>query len=157
MLAATDFLDHQAREGFHSTSMLELHQRAAWIVNEPNVEWHHLLRSRFVGQLPAREGGTGIAVVVQSIVQQSEAQAELRGCMEYFSGRSLPVVFDFVGSLQIETRELVIREPRPNLPERTYSGQLSENGRVMTLHAHLPEGRTSKPIHLIHDDTLAEL
>ena len=127
------------------------------MANEPNVAWHHFLRSRFAGRLPAREGGAGVAVVVQAIVQQSETHAELRGCLEYFSDPSLPVVFEFVASLHVETREISIHEPHPNQPERTYSGQLSENGRVMTLRAILAEGRTSKPFHLIHEETLAEL
>ena len=137
--------------------MLELHQRAARIANAPNVAWHHVLRSRFAGPRPAREGGGGLAVVVQSIVQQSDTHAELRGSVEYFSDPSLPIVFEFVGTLHIETRELSLHEPRPNQPERIYSGQLSENGRVLTLRVHLAEGRAAKPFHLIHEGTLAEL
>jgi hypothetical protein len=136
--------------------MLELHQRAAWITNAPNVEWHHFLRSRFVGRLPAREGGADLAVVVQSVVQQSGIHAELRGSMEYGPSVS-PVVFDFVASLDIENREIVIREPHPNKPERTFSGQFSENGRVMALSTGLPADRTSKAFHLVHEDTLADL
>jgi hypothetical protein len=150
-------VDRRGPMTLHSAPMLELHQRAAWMANEPTVAWHHFLRSRFAGRLPAREGGAEMAVVVQTVVQQSPTHAELRGCMEYGPSFS-PVVFDFVASLDLETRELVVREPHPNpQPERTYSGQFSENGRVMTLHAALPGGRTSKPIHLIHEATLADL
>ena len=136
--------------------MLETHQRAAWFTNEPDVVWHHFLRSRFIGQLPAREGGAGFAVVVQTIEQQSESHAELRGCVEYFSGPSLPVVFEFVGILQIETRELSIQEAQPNQP-RNYAGQFSENGRVLTLRSRDAEQRAGKPFQLIHEETLAAL
>ncbi len=136
--------------------MLETHQRAAWLTNEPDVVWHHFLRARFVGQLPAREGGAGFAVVVQTIAQQSESHAELRGSVEYFSDPSLPVVFEFVGVLQIETRELSIQEAQPNQP-RNYAGQFSENGRVLTLRPRDAEQRAGKPFHLIHEETLAAL
>ncbi len=137
--------------------MLELHQRAAWIANGPNVAWHHFLRSRYTGRRPARDGMTGVAVVIQTIVQQSESHADLGGWMEYFSDPSLPIVFEFTGTLQLETREFSIHEPHSNQPERTYSGQLSENGRVMTLRALLPGSGAAKPFHLIHEGTLAEL
>jgi hypothetical protein len=136
--------------------MLETHQRAAWLTNEPNVAWHHFLRSRFVGRLPARDGGAGFAVIVQAIEQQSAAHAELRGCVEYFSDPSLPVVFEFMGILQIETREFSIQKAQPNQP-RNYSGQFSENGRVLTLRARDAAHRDGNPFHLIHEETLAAL
>lgn len=156
--------------------MLDIHQRAAWIENEPHIEWHHFLRSRFAGGLPGR-GGAELVVAVQTVVQQSEIQAELRGSMEYFPERgALPVVFDFVGSVQLDNREVILREmhshgqavqlraPALQAQEqahdgRIYAGQISENGRVMTLQAVAADGRTaqSKPFHLIHEDTLAEL
>src|SRR5258707_10075674 len=110
--------------------MLETHQRAAWIPNGPNIPWHHFIVSRFVGRLPGRDRDAILAVVVHSISQQSETHAELRGVMEYSSGSSLPVVFEFVGSLLLDSREISMDEMHLNQPRRHYSGQLSENGRV---------------------------
>jgi len=157
--------------------MLDIHQRAAWIENEPHIEWHHFLRSRFAGRMPGRGSGSELVVAVQTIVQQSEIQAELRGSMEYFPERgALPIVFDFVGSVQLDSREVILREMHshgqavqlraPALQAqdqaqdgRIYAGQISENGRVMSLQAVAADGRTpkSKPFHLIHEETLAEL
>ena len=157
--------------------MLEIHQRAAWIENEPHVVWHHFLRSRFAGRLPGRGRASELVVAVQTVVQQSEIQAELRGSLEYFLEKgALPVVFDFVGSVQLDSREVILREmhsngravqmraPAPQSQEqeqdgRIYAGQISENGRVMSLQAVAADGRTpkSKPFHLIHEDTLTEL
>jgi hypothetical protein len=137
--------------------MLEDHQRAAQIANEPAVAWHHFLRSRFVGRLLAAGGETGFAVAVQAIAQQSEFEAELRGCVEYFSDPSFPVVFEFVGMLQIETREISIQETPLNRAPRNYAGQFSENGRVLTLRLLGAERSAAKAFHLIHEETLTAL
>lgn len=137
--------------------MLETHQRAAWITNEPHLAWYHFLQARFAGRLPTREGGTEIATAIHSLIQRSESHAELHGSMEYGSSIS-PVIYDFTGSLDLYSREIVIHEPHQNQPERQYTGQISENGRVMTLHITAPDGRvTSKPIYLVHEPTLATL
>lgn len=135
--------------------MLENHQRAARIENAPNIAWHHFLQSRFLGRLPAREGGAELALVVQSIVQNSPTHAELRGCTEYGPSIS-PVIYEFAASLDIEAREIELREPHPHQPERNYAGQFSENGRVLTMQVVLPGGKTSKPFYLIHESTLAD-
>jgi hypothetical protein len=153
--------------------MLDTYQRAAWIENEPHVAWYDFLVSRFAGHLPGRGGGQELVVAVQTAAQRTELQAEMRGTLEYYLERgALPVVFDFVGSLQLDTREVILRElpantlavqlqaPAPSeLEGRFYAGQISENGRVMSLQAVAADGRTakSKPFHLIHEGTLSEL
>jgi len=143
--------------GFTPSRMLATHQRAAWIPNEPNVAWHHFILSRFVGRLPGRDWDAILAVVVHTISQQSETHAELRGTTEYASGSSLPVVFEFAGSLLLDSREISIDELHLNQPRRNYSGQFSENGRVMALRSRIGGGETSKEFHLIHEATLARL
>lgn len=130
--------------------MLEPHQRAALIPNDPGVSWHHFLRSRFASAPPAVAGRTSLAVVVQSLEQRSPFHAEWRGLVELASGSSLPVVSEFHGELNLETREFSLQQSQP---ERHYSGQISENGRVMVLQ----QSGQSKAVHLVHDETLAEL
>ncbi len=137
--------------------MLEDHQRAARIANEPNVAWHHFLRSRFVGRSLVGDGETGFAVAIQAVAQQSEFEAELSGCVEYFSDPAFPVVFEFVGMLQIETREISIQETPLNRVPRNYAGQFSENGRVLKLRMLGAERSAGKAFHLIHEETLAAL
>jgi hypothetical protein len=137
--------------------MLALHKRAGWIANEPNVAWHHFLRSRFIGRVPDRDRIASLAVVVHTIAQQSESDAVLRGIMERSWDASVPVVFEFTGLLHLDARELSIEELHPNRPGRNYAGQLSENGRVMTLRELLADGGSSKAFHLIHEGTLALL
>jgi hypothetical protein len=132
--------------------MLENHQRAALIPNEPNLMWHHFLRSRFVSQQ-----APGLALVVLGVVQQSGSHAELAGLVEYGSGATLPVVVDFAGTLDLDTREFSIRESQPERDAKSYVGRFSENGRVIVLRSAVPDGRMSKPFHLVHDETLAEL
>jgi hypothetical protein len=70
--------------------------------------------------------------------------------MELSLGSSLPIVSEFVGVLNLENREISIRQLQP---ERNYAGQISENGRVILLR----EVGQPKPIHLIHEETLAQL
>lgn len=137
--------------------MLDLHKRAGWIANGPDVAWHHFLRSRFVGPPPGRDGAATIAITIHTVAQLSETDAELRGIVEYAWDASVPVVFEFTGSLLLDTREIAIEELHPNQPPRNYAGQLSPNGRVMTLRESLPSGGTSKAFHLIHEGTLALL
>jgi hypothetical protein len=137
--------------------MLDLHKRAGWVANDPNVAWHHFLRSRFTGRPPGRDRTASVTVLIHTIAQQSESDAGLRGLIEYTWDASVPVVFEFTGSLLPDTRELSIEELHPGQPGRIYSGQLSENGRVMTLREQLPGGGTSKAFHLIDEGTLALL
>ena len=134
--------------------MLAIHQRAAAIPNNPEIPWHHFIRSRFVGRLPERDRDASLAIAVHTVTQQSETHADLRGVMEYAVGSSLPVVFEFVGSLLLDTREISVQEQHLNQPVRNYSGQFSENGRVMTLRLHPADGKPSKQFHLTHKDTL---
>jgi hypothetical protein len=86
---------------------------------------------------------------VQTIEQQSQEHAEIRGILEQSSGSSLPVVSEFVGVLNLESLEISIQQTQP---EKIYSGQISENGRVITLW----QTGQSKPIHLVHDETLVQ-
>jgi len=130
--------------------MIEPHQRAALIPNDPGVRWPHFLRARFTGPLSHTKRDASLAIVVQAIAQQSQEHADLRGLVEVSSRSSLPVVFEFAGVLNPETREISIRQTQP---DKTYDGQISENGRVMTLR----EAGHSKPIHLVHEETLAQL
>ena len=130
--------------------MLELHTRAALTPSQPRVSWHSFIKSRFIDTLHHGKGDQSLAVVVQSIQQQSQTVAEIRGLMELSLGSSLPVVSEFVGVLNLENREISIRQTQP---ERNYAGQVSENGRVIVLR----EAGQSRPIHLIHEETLTQL
>lgn len=130
--------------------MLELHSRAALIPSEPGLNWHSFIKSRFVDPLHHGGGTPSLAVVVQTFAQQSQSLADIRGLMELSSGSSLPVVSEFVGLVNLESREISIRQIQP---EKNYAGQISENGRVIVL----SEVGQSKPIHLIHEETLAQL
>jgi len=132
--------------------MIQPHQRAALIPNDPGVSWLHFLTGRFVGSTARSAAGPGasLAIVVQAFAQQDLGNAGLRGLVEVSSRSSLPVVFEFTGALNLETREISIHQTHP---ENTYSGQISENGRVMTLR----EAGHPKPIHLVHEETLAQL
>lgn len=143
--------------GFTGGSMLAVHQRAAWVQNNPEIQWHHFLQSRFVGLLPDRGRDASLAIVVQAVAQQSENHADLRGVTEYAVGASLPVVMEFTGSLMLDTREISVQEQQLNQPGRIYSGQFSENGRVIAMRFHPPGGKASKVFHLIHEETLAML
>ncbi len=124
--------------------MLQPHQRAALIQNDPGVSWPQFLGARFV------QSDGSFAVVVQGVVQKSQAHCELKGLIEISSNGSLPVIFTFDGVLNLETREISIHQAQP---EKAWSGQISENGRVMTLSA----AGQAKPIHLIHEQTLEQL
>jgi hypothetical protein len=137
--------------------MLQIHKRAAFIANPPEVAWHHFLQSRFVGRVPDRARVASLAVVIQTLSQQSETHADLRGLTEHSWDESLPVVFEFSGSLLLDTRELTLHELHPNQPGRHFSGHFSENGRVMTLRGLSGDGKLSKEFHLIQEQTLALL
>jgi hypothetical protein len=126
--------------------MLQPHQRAALIPNEQGVIWTRFLDSRFVQ--PVASGS--FAVLIQSIVQKSNVDADLKGLLEISSGSSLPVVFAFDGGLNLEAREISIHQLHP---EKRWDGQVSENGRVMLLR----EPGQTKPIHLVHESTLEQL
>jgi hypothetical protein len=60
------------------------------------------------------------------------------------------VIFPFDGVLNLETREISIHQAHP---EKSWAGQISANGRVMVLQ----ETSQAKPIHLVHEETLAQL
>jgi hypothetical protein len=128
--------------------MLEPHKRAALIPNNPGVAWHEFLSDRFIESSPF--AGKRLAIVVHTIQQQSYEHAELRGLLEISSGSSLPVVSGFAGSLNLESREILLQQVNP---DRHFTGQISENGRVITLR----EKEQSKPMHLIHEGTFAQL
>lgn len=129
--------------------MLESHQRAALFPNDPGVQWHHFLGGRFIGPSPRTAKNTSLALVAQTIDQQSPIHATLRGLIELSSGGSLPIVTEFVGELNLETREISIHQPRPDMH---YTGRFSENGRVLVLRAN----EESKSAHLVHEETLAK-
>jgi hypothetical protein len=130
--------------------MIELHQRATLIPNASGVSWTQYLTARFAGPFPQAGRGAELAIVVQTIVQPIQQHAGLCGLVEVSSRASLPVVYGFTGVVNLETREISIHQTQP---DKIYTGQLSENGRVMTLR----ETGHSKPIHLVHEDTLAQL
>lgn len=130
--------------------MIQPHQRAALIPNDPRVSWTAFLGGRFVGALPSAGRDASLAIVPQALAHQDLQFAQLRGLVEVSSRSSLPVVFQFAAILNLETREITIRQAQP---DKTYEGQLSENGRVMTLR----EPGQPKPIHLVHEETLAQL
>jgi hypothetical protein len=124
--------------------MFQPHQRAALIPNGPGVKWPQWLGAPFV------QPGGSFAVVVQGLVQRGQEHLDLKGLIEISSGASLPVIFPFDGVLNLETREISIHQAQP---EKSWSGQISANGRVMTLQ----EAGQAKPIHLVHEQTLDEL
>jgi hypothetical protein len=128
--------------------MLEPHKRAALIPNDVGVSWHHFLGGRYVG--PFRQADKSLAIVARTIEQQTQEHAELRGLVEMASGSSLPLVFEFIGALNLETREIVIDQPHSGM---RFSGHISANGRVMVLR----EDGQARPLHLVHEETLAEL
>ena len=123
--------------------MLQPHQRAAQIPNEPGVSWLAFLGGRF-----AAADGT-FAVLVQRMAQRGHT-SDLEGLIELSAGGSLPVVYPFTGALNLEFREISLQQTHP---EKRWAGQLSENGRVMTLH----EVGQAKPLHLVHETTLEQL
>jgi len=103
-----------------------------------------------VGPFAQAGRDASLAIVVQAVAQQNQGHAHLRGLVEISSRSSLPVVFEFAGLLNLQTREVSIHQTQP---DKIYDGQLSENGRVMTLR----EAGRSKPMHLVHEETLAQL
>ena len=137
------------------SSMLQIHGRAALIPIEPSAHWYRFLLSRFIGTSPGGTNDASLALVVQSVSQQSATHAGLSGLMEYGSGVSLPVVFECSGTVDLETREIAIHES--NQGKNSYTGSFSENGRVITLCSVSSAGQKSKPLHLIHEKTLTKL
>ena len=89
------------------------------------------------------------------ITQQSGTHADLGGLVEYGSDGSLPVVFEFVGTLDLNTGDISIEES--NHERNRYGGSVSDNGRVITLRSITPDGTKAKPFHLIHEQTLTQL
>jgi hypothetical protein len=136
--------------------MIEVHQRAARISNAPGVSWHTFVMSRFAGHMDSRAGDTSIAIEMQSATQPSSSHAELRGLFEYRVGASLPLVFEIVATLDLETREVRIDDAQGS-EERSYTGRLSENGRVLSLRSRAPGKSTSKALHLVEESTRREL
>ncbi|MHA3774579.1 lysozyme inhibitor LprI family protein [Verrucomicrobiota bacterium sgz303538] len=136
--------------------MLEDHQRAARMSNEGKATWHNFVRSRFVGQRSDRNGTTSVTIDIQSVSLESSSHAELQGLLEYSADSALPVVFEFIGTLDLETREVLI-DNHENNPERRYSGRFSENGRVLELRSREPGKAQAKQLHLIHEATISEL
>jgi hypothetical protein len=130
--------------------MLETHQRAALIPIAPGVPWHSFLASRFVEPRHFAGKGASLAIVVQAIQQQGPIAAGVLGLVELFKDSALPVVSAFEGQINLESREFSIRQSEPG---KSFSGQISENGLVIVLHA---AGQT-KPIHLVHEQTLGQL
>ena len=114
------------------------------IPNAPGVSWPQFLAEPFV------QAGGSFAVVVQTIVPRSLEHSDLKGMIEISSGASLPVIFAFAGLLNVETREISIQQAHP---QKSWSGQISTNGRVMQL----TEVGQVKPIHLVHEETLEQL
>ena len=130
--------------------MLEPYQRAALIPNEPGMSWHHFMRGRFVdSEIPAAKDAS-LALVIQMMEQQGQTLAHIRGLVERSLGLSLQVVAEFVGQINLESRDISIHQRQP---EKAYTGQISENGRVIVLY----EAGEAKPIHLVHEETLAQL
>lgn len=124
--------------------MFQPHQRAALIANNPGETWAQFLAGPFV------QPDRSFAIVVQSIVPQSGEHAHLKGMIEISSGGSLPVIFPFAGMLNLETQEISLQQTQP---DKSWSGQISTNGRVIMLQ----EAGQAKPIHLVHERTLEEL
>jgi hypothetical protein len=137
--------------------MFEDHERAARMPNAPNVPWHSFLASRFVGSLDGRAGNASIAIEIQAVTHQSGLHAELRGLLEYGAGLSLPLVFEIVGTLDLETREVRIGDAQGSCSERSYSGYFSENGRVLTLRLRTPGKPSAKQLQLVEEATRQEL
>lgn len=137
--------------------MLEDHERAAMMINEGNVTWHQFVQARFVNRQSNRKGHTSLSIDVQTVSQESHSHAALRGLLEYSTDSSLPIVFEFIGALDLDTRDVRIDDGHGNNPERSYEGRLSENGRVLTLRSRMPGKTQAKPLHLVHEGTVQEL
>ena len=123
--------------------MLQPHQRAAMMPNEPKVHWHQFLVSRY------RSSDESLALVIQNVAQQSPHHADLKGQIEVSPAGSLPVIFEFAGVLNLETREVSVQQTQPAI---IWTGQISANGRVVALR----KAGGGKVIHLVHEETLAE-
>ena len=130
--------------------MLEDHQRAALMPNAANVTWAHFVQARFV----AEDRKTAFAVEIQEVALQSPIHASVKGMLEHGSRGSLPVVLEFTGTLDLESRELTIRDLSHT---QTYAGRFSENGRVLTVESTTRGRGTARPMYLIHEGTRQEL
>jgi hypothetical protein len=130
--------------------MLEDHQRAALMPNTANLTWAHFVRARFV----AEDRKTAFAVEILEVALQSPIDATVKGMLEQGARGSLPVVYEFLGTLDLESRELTIRD---QADAQSYAGRFSENGRVLTLELTTGGRGTGRPMHLIHEGTRQEL
>ncbi len=126
-------------------------------VNEPNASWHHFVRSRFEARLLRRRDSISVAIDIQRVELGSAVHADLAGVMEHSSGSSLPVVTPFTGTLDLESRELLMEQEQRTGDASRYAGRFSENGRVLTLRAQGGAGFGPGEIHLIHEATRREL
>lgn len=133
--------------------MLELHQRAAFLPNDPPLTWLHFVRARFLGELRERGRAATVALTFHSAVQQGETLAEVRGVLEFSADGALPVIYECTGTLNLATRELSFEDTKA----WSYTGHFSGNGRVISLERRSADGARSKPFHLIEAATLAEL
>lgn len=137
--------------------MLEDHERAAMMPNEGNITWHYFIRSRFIGREMERAGRTSLTVDITTATLESHSHVAISGLLEYSTSSSLPVVFAFAGTVDLETREVRIDDGQSEYPARSYVGSFSENGRRLTLRLHVPGKTPSRQLHLVHEATLAEL
>ncbi len=137
--------------------MLEDYERAAMIPIDSDAPWHRFVRARFSGWLGNGRDSRRFAVEVHGAAQQSGAHADLSGLLEYGGGAALPVIYEFTGTLDLETREVRFGDAGAGAADRSYTGRFSENGRVLTLQSNGAGGQQGKPVHLIHEGTRRDL
>src|SRR5688500_8066012 len=106
--------------------MLQDHERAALMANDANVPWHHFVASRVLG--PPERGGRVLNLEVTAAAQASAAHAQFRGLLEYSTNSSLPVVLEFLGTIDLENREVRLEGAQNTDPAHSYVGSFSENG-----------------------------
>jgi hypothetical protein len=119
--------------------------------NPEGVSWLQFLRSRYTGKF-GRENAV-LTIDVQAVTQRSDCHAELRGVVERSANASLPVATEFIATLEFANREVRINTDQAS----AYFGQLSENGRVLTLFSDTKGFSRTEPLHLIHEGTSEEL
>jgi hypothetical protein len=132
-------------------AMLADYQRAAIMKNSEGVSWLQFVQSRFTGRF-GREDAV-LTIDVQALTQRSDCHAELRGVVEHSANTALPVATEFIATLEFANREVRINTGRAS----AFFGQLSENGRVLTLFSDDKGFSPTKPLHLIHEGTSEEL
>jgi len=116
---------------------------------EPGTPWRSFLKSRFVESPAAKDETLSLAIVFETVRQHSHSQTDLVGLMEFWQGSALPVVLGFVGQLNLENREFSIRQDQSG---ENLTGQISENGLVMTLR----EASQAKLMHFMHHQALEQ-